>query len=704
MTDQAVQPATAGPGPHSCTGRDRELRALRADLESAGLHTMSGRPLPQSRVLLIAGAAGSGRTTLAEEFVRQVADRYPGGVLRARLTEPGGIPVPTERTARDLLASLARSTGPARPPGEDAAPPDPPPGADPADVAEALRSALERRGRVLLLLDDVADSEQLLDLAPESRDCLVVAVSSGPLTDVPDVRPCALGGLDRASAVALLSRHAGSSPRVTVDPRSAETLIEQCGALPAALTLLGGWLGAHPKRSLLDASRALAGSGPPGREAEQTAEAARSPAAPDPLERSFWLVHDSLPRPLGRLLRLLALAPAGFVDPQLASALGGCSLSTAHAALDDYVRLGLLRPLDSGHYQVPGCLDPLLRAASAVHEQPDEVLLARARMLERLVSRLQACRAVCEPSGSEARRQLAGMPRALRFLHPLEARSWLRTRRPALLSAVRAAVAEGAGELDTLARRLVSALARAFDAHEAPEQAASDRYELHELVLLVAERNGRHRERAAALLNLGDLDARTDRWAEALVRYRAALDAAREGEDEWAAGRALESLGDGYAELADWDRAADWYGRALALRLARDEHADRAATARLHGRIGAVHTRAARPEEALRAWRAAAAAFRRLQEPAARARALAEVAAVQEQAGRWQDALRTWGQACEVSRGAGDTGPAAELALRAAEACERAGSLREARRYRTAAARLRRPAAGTAGAAGAAGD
>ncbi|WP_019354068.1 tetratricopeptide repeat protein [Streptomyces sp. AA1529] len=702
MTDQAVQPATAGPGPHSCTGRDRELRALRADLDSAGLHTMSGRPLPQSRVLLIAGAAGSGRTTLAEEFVRQVADRYPGGVLRARLTEPGGTPVPTERTARDLLASLRRSAGPgsALRPEEDAGAQEPPPGADPADVAEALRSALERRGRVLLFLDDVADSEQLLDLAPESRDCLVVAVSSGPLTGVPDVRPCALGGLDRASAVALLSRHAGSSPRVTVDPRSAETLVEQCGALPAALTLLSGWLGAHPKLSLLDASRALAESGPPAPVEAHSAEPARVSAAPDPLERAFWLVHDSLPRPQGRLLRLLALAPAGFVDPQLASALGGCSLSSAHAALDDCVRLGLLRPLDSVHYQVPGCLDPLLRAASAAHEQPDEVLLARARMLERLISRLQACRAVCEPAGSEARRQLAGMPRGLRFLHPLEARNWLRTRRPALLSAVRAAVAEGGGELDTLARRLVSALARAFDAHEAPEQAASDRYELHELVLLVAERNGRHRERAAALLNLGDLDARTDRWAEALVRYRAALDAAREGEDEWAAGRALESLGDGYAELADWDRAADWYGRALALRLARDEHADRAAVARLHGRIGAVHTRAARPQEALRAWRAAAAAFRRLRESAARARALAEVAAVQELSGRRADALRTWGQAYGISRGAGEARLAAELALRAAEACERAGSPRDARRYRTAAARLRRPGAGSAGAAG----
>ncbi|MGP3978731.1 tetratricopeptide repeat protein [Streptomyces sp. 8N114] len=741
MTDQAVQPTTAGPaprpftGPHPFTGRDRELRALREDIERAGLHTISGRPLPQSRVLLIAGAPGSGRTALAEEFVRRIADRYPGGVLRARLTDPGGTRVPTERTARDLLAALAQdgTTGTAGETGASGAtaPGTPPPGADESVVTETLRAALVRRGRVILLLDDVADSDQVLDLAPESRDCLVVAVSSGPLTDVPDVRPCTLGGLDRAAAVALLARYAGSAPRITVDPRSAEALAELCGDLPAALTLMGGWLGAHPKLSVLDADTRLAGSeqaGPDGEEAAQPPAsrpsmprppAPRAPAPPAshsssapgtppaPLARAFRLVHDSLTRPHARLLRLLSLAPAGVVDPQLASALGGCSVSTAHAALDVYVRLGLLRPLDdeggeggdgggsgssgssSDRYQVPGCLDPLLRTELAAHERPGEALLARARMLERLVRQLQACRAVCEPAGSEARKELAGMPRALRFLHPLEARAWLEARRPALLSAARMAVAEGEGELDTLARRLVSALARAFDAHRDPEEAAPEIYRLHELVLRVAERNRMHRERAAALLNLGDLDARTDRFEEALVRYRTALDAARRGNDERAAGRALESLGDSYAELDDCDRAADWYGRALALRLARDERADREATARLHGRIGTVHAQAERWEEALRSWRAAAAVFRRLREPGAQARALAEAAQVQEHAGWPQDALRTWGQALEVSRGAGDVRLESALELRAADACARVGDLRAAQRHRAAAARLR---------------
>ncbi|MGY1434796.1 tetratricopeptide repeat protein [Streptomyces reniochalinae] len=734
MTDQAVEPAAKGPSPHPFTGRGRELSALRQDIERVGLHTLSGRPPPHCRILLIAGAPGSGRTALAEEFVRRVADRYPGGVLRARLTDPGGVPVPTERTARDLLAALAgtgTSGQAASRPRQDAAP-APAPGADEATVAEAFRSALTRRGRTVLLLDDVADSEQLLDLVPASRDCLVVAVATGPLTDVPDVRPCTLGGLERAASVALLARHAGSSPRFTVDPRSAETLAERCGDLPAALTLMGGWLASRPMLSVLQGARALseaaagpgeaepedgggcegqeadgagAAAGPragPGAEPEEDAEP-RGPSAagetagaerttaqgtPEPLVRAFQLVHGSLPRSSARLLRLLALAPAGCLDPQTASSLGGCSVSWACLALDEFVRLGLLRALGGDRYQVPGCLDPLLRAELAAHERPAETMLARARMLERLVRQLQACRAVCEPAGSPGRERMAGMERGLRFAHRAEARSWLQARRPALLAAARMAVAEGGGELDTLARRLVSALARAFDAHRDPEEAAPELYRLHELVLRVAERGRRHRERAAALFNLGDLDADTGRFEDALVRYRAALDAARKCGDEWAAGRAMESLAGCYAELEDWERAADWYGRALALRLTRGERADREAAARLHGRIGAVHTYAERWDEALRAWRASAAAFRRLREPAAQARALAEVARVQECAGRPHEALRSGDQALAAARGAADGRLEAALELRAAGVCERAGHPGAARRHRAAAERL----------------
>lgn len=111
MTDQAVDQEEARlsepPAPEGqFLGRTRELKELRADIERTGLDTLAGRKAPRARVLLIAGRPGSGRTALAEEFVRQVAQRYPDGVLRARLSDPDGTPVPVERTARELLAAL----------------------------------------------------------------------------------------------------------------------------------------------------------------------------------------------------------------------------------------------------------------------------------------------------------------------------------------------------------------------------------------------------------------------------------------------------------------------------------------------------------------------------------------------------------------------------------------------------------------------
>ncbi|MGW9037915.1 hypothetical protein ACWGQ4_23550, partial [Streptomyces sp. NPDC055721] len=102
MTDQAVAAAVG----RRFFGRQRELKALRADIERTGLDTLTGRKAPRARVLLVAGKPGSGRTALAEELAGGLADRYPDGVFRARLTEPGGDPVPTARVAQELLAAL----------------------------------------------------------------------------------------------------------------------------------------------------------------------------------------------------------------------------------------------------------------------------------------------------------------------------------------------------------------------------------------------------------------------------------------------------------------------------------------------------------------------------------------------------------------------------------------------------------------------
>ncbi|MEO3764906.1 tetratricopeptide repeat protein [Streptomyces sp. B8F3] len=658
MTEQAA--------PHRFVGRTRELDALRADIARAGLDTLAGRPAPRGRVLLIAGRPGSGRSALAAELARGVADDYPGGVHTARLSGPGGEAIPLERAVRDLLDALGVP---------------PVAGAGPDHLAGELRAALAERS-ALLVLDDVTDPEQLLELVPESRDCLVVAVAEGPLKGVPDVRPCTLGGLEPAAALALIASYAGET-RIACDPEATHVLAEECAGHPAALVLAGGWLAGHPQACVADAVREVR------RKGDSTEGSAGRPSAPKALARAFRLVYESLPRSVAELLRLLPLAPAGVVDAHSASALAGCTVAAARTALADCAGQGLLREVPRPdeaslpQYEVPGCLQPLLLGLLEAGVGREEMRLARARMLERYVRLLQSCRAVTEPPGAAVHTRLAGLPRALRFASPEAAAAWLRTRLPSLLAAARIAVADG--ELDTLARRLVAALSRALGAHRDEAEAAPEQYRLHELVLGVAERRGLVREKAAALLNLGDLDLRAERPWEALGRYQGALAAAREVRDPQPVGRALESVGAAYQELRDWGRAADWFGRALAMRQTRGELADEA---RLRARLGAVHTYAGAWGWALREWRAAAAAHRRLGDVGGHARALGEVARVQQYAGRPREAIRTCTRAMDAARLSRDTALRAAVQLRLADLVDGVGDPEAAELHRAAAGRL----------------
>ncbi len=670
----------AGPGgPAVFLGRRDELSTLRGDTEHAGLHTLAGRPAPRSRVLLIVGRPGTGRTSLAEEYARrrEAAGDFADGVLRARLTDPGGTPVPLERTARALLGDLGLVA---------------PPGAEEDELTAELRAALAAR-EVLLLLDDVATADQLNELTPDSRVCLVVAVARGPLTGVPDVRPCTVGALGQNAAVQLITRGAGPT-RVTVDPRAAESLAERCAHLPAALVLAGGWLAAHPDAAVADAARRLADL---------------ESAAPegDALDRAFRLATSHLSATAARMLRLLALAPAGLADAHTAATLAGCSIGTARTTLAELALLGLVRTAHARPpgpeqpvgplYAVPGCLEPLLRARLEERERPSDVQLARARMLERTVRQLMACHAATQPPDSDAREWLAGLPGSLRFADEATAAAWLAHRLDALQAASRLAVADG--ELDTLARRLIAALTAALLAHRGARVAAPELYRLHELVLGVAERQHLARERAAALLNLGDLDAANGRPTAALARYQSALAALRsEGDraDREAVGRVLESIGGTHAELGGWQRAADWYGRALTMAQSRD---DRESEARLHGRLGAVLTYDEQWRPALRSWRAAAATHRRRGDTAAQARAVGEAGRVQEYAGWTQDALRTCREALRIAERTDDARLRAALWLRLADCAERLGHKRDADAHRAEADRLLGPPGETPAAA-----
>ncbi|MFE6871892.1 tetratricopeptide repeat protein [Kitasatospora sp. NPDC057692] len=327
----------------------------------------------------------------------------------------------------------------------------------------------------------------------------------------------------------------------------------------------------------------------------------------DPLVGAFTLAYAGLPAAQARMLRALTLAPAQCADLRTASALVGCPAPEAAGTLAVLAERELLTeepPAADGtaRYRVPGRLHPRLVRLRERDDRPAEVELARARLLERMVRLTESARALLDPAGGPGPDPLPG---PLRLTSAAHARQWLLGERDLLLGAVADAI--GQGDLDGSAGRLVTALLRALPLTGAA--APADLYQLHQLVLTVAERHGRPRRASAALLNLGDLQAAAGRWEQASGHYRAALEHARAADDEALCARALEGAAGCHRALGDAVRAADWYGRALGLRQALGDHA---AEARLLARVAEAHTAQRRFEEAEREYRASLAVLRRL--------------------------------------------------------------------------------------------
>ena len=156
-------PQQLPPAVRNFTGRQREMEALTAELGQAG-------PAPGPRTLVISaisGTAGVGKTALAVQWARQLADRFPDGQLYVNLRgyDPG-----QPMSAADALARLLRDLG--------VAGPDVP--ADEEERAARYRSLLAGR-RMLILLDNAGDADQVRPLLPGSPECTTVVTSRDAL-------------------------------------------------------------------------------------------------------------------------------------------------------------------------------------------------------------------------------------------------------------------------------------------------------------------------------------------------------------------------------------------------------------------------------------------------------------------------------------------------------------------------------------------
>jgi DNA-binding SARP family transcriptional activator len=213
------------------TGRAAELAVLDGMLEDA----LGEAPAIAS----IGGMAGIGKTALALHWAHQVADRFPDGQLYVDLRgfSPAGDPVEPIAAIRGFLDALGVAA--------ERIPPSP-------EAQTGLYRTLLADRRMLLVLDNARDEDQVRPLLPASSWCAVVVTSRTRLTGLAAAEGARLTRLDAlsdAESREVLSRRI-STGRVAAEPVAAAELVSLCGRLPLALTIVAARAADRPGFSL----------------------------------------------------------------------------------------------------------------------------------------------------------------------------------------------------------------------------------------------------------------------------------------------------------------------------------------------------------------------------------------------------------------------------------------------------------------------
>ncbi|TCC25272.1 AfsR/SARP family transcriptional regulator [Kribbella speibonae] len=331
------------------TGREDELKELTELLPPAGEKD------PATAIAAICGIGGAGKTSLAVRWAHRVRHLYPDGDLYLNLRgfDPADV-MPTTAALRLLLSSLGLPAE--RIPTDEAA------------QSALLRSTLHGR-RMLLLLDNARDAEQLRPLLP-ARGCLVIATSRDRLRSLvvrDGAHRITLGELPPVESERLIRSIAPST-----DTDQVSELARSCRHLPLALAIIAEHAaGRSPQQvaellTQLHAEQSVLDTFDGGDEATD-------------LRAIFSWSHRALQGSTARLYEHLGLLPVSdFAVPAVAALLGATIADTSRllARLAD---LHLVEDLGNGRFE----MHDLVRAHAAElgGRLPD-----RTEALERLFS------------------------------------------------------------------------------------------------------------------------------------------------------------------------------------------------------------------------------------------------------------------------------------------------------------------------------
>ena len=490
----------------SFTGRQRELHEL------VGAVAVPGGVVG---IHAIGGMAGVGKTAFAVHAAHQLAPRFPAGQIFLPLHghTPGQQPV----EPGEALASLLLTAGVAAaqiPPGLQA------------------RTALWRdrlAGRQLLLvLDDVASSDQVRPLLPGSGGCLVLLTSRRRLTALDDARAISLDTLPPGQAAALLVRLAGRAGLRPDDP-AVGAITRLCGYLPLAVGMVARQLHHHPAWSVAGRAADLA-------------------AAVDRLElmvtenlsvaAAFDLSYEDLAPDQQRLFRRLGLHPGIDIDAYAAAALDGTGLAAADRRLEALYDQYLLTEPTRGRYRLHDLIGEHARALAGRLDADSDRDQATGRLLDYYQHAGACADALIARPPRPARAPVDGaIPAAVPALAQREqALAWARAERANLLACLDHATMTGQHARIIALTADIAALLRL----DGPWSEALTR---HATALRSAQRLGDRPGQAAALTNLGIARQLTGNRAGAARDLEEALGIYRDLGDRGGQARALASRG-----------------------------------------------------------------------------------------------------------------------------------------------------------------